>query len=335
MKSLTGSLLGTAFALALLVPVHGAASQETCSEGSPDERVVCLVQLVTALRLEVQRGIADLSIESQRIEAKFDTDLRDAKRVIQESIFEQTTRIGGIEIQLGTGLEAVKSDIQTVAGDLRGDEMRSAIGALAGDVEALREEVRVLMNTATAARDGHVTLKEEVRVLKNAAATVREVQGTLNEEVRVLKDTITAAQDGQVTLKEEVRVLKNTAATAREVQVTLKEEVRVLKDTVTAAQEGQVTLKEEVWVLKNTAATVRDRQVTLKEEVRVLKNTAATAREVQVTLREDIESGVAGLTNDIEGILREIQERESAFIVAVRELNARLDDLQSNMRAER
>ncbi|MCH8112525.1 MAG: hypothetical protein IH905_11320 [Proteobacteria bacterium] len=207
MKSLTGSLLGTAFALALLVPVHGAASQETCSEGSSDERVDCLVRLVTELRLEMQRGVADLTIESQRVETKFDKDLRDAKRVIQESIAEQTARVDGIEIQLGAGLEEVKSEIQTAVGNLRGDEMRSAVNTLAGGLEALTEDVRVL------------------------------------------------------------------------------------------------------------------------------KNMAATAREVQVTLREDIESGVAGLTENIEGILREIQERESAFSIAVGQLNVRLDELGSSTRA--
>lgn len=207
MKSLTGSLLGTAFALALLVPVHGAAAQDACSEGSSDERVSCLVQLVTELRLEMQRGVADLTIESQRVETKFDTDLRDAKRVIQESIAEQTTRVDGFEIRLGTGLEEVRSEIQTAVGNLRGDEMRSAVNTLADGLEALTEDVRVL------------------------------------------------------------------------------------------------------------------------------KNTAATARDVQVTLREDIEGGVAGLTSNIEGILREIQEREAAFTVAVGELNARLDELRSSRRA--
>lgn len=195
MKSLTGSLFGTAFALALLAPIHGAVSQETCSEGSSDERVACLVQLVTDLRLEMQRGVADLTIESQRVETKFDTDLRAAKRVIQESIAEQTARVDGFEIQLGTGLEEVKSEIQT------------AVNAPAAGIQALTEDVRVL------------------------------------------------------------------------------------------------------------------------------KTAAATARGVQATLREDIEGGVTGLTDNIEGILKEIQEREAAFTIAVRELNARLDELGPSGRA--
>ena len=207
MKSLTGAMLGSAFALALLVPVHGAASQETCSEGSSDERIACLVQLVTELRLEMQRGVADLTIESQRVETKFDTDLRDAKRVIQESIAEQTARVDGFEIQLGTGLEEVKGEIQTALGDPRGEETQSALNTLAGGIEALTEDVRVL------------------------------------------------------------------------------------------------------------------------------KTAAAKVQDVQVTLREDIEGGVAGLTDNIEGILKEIQEREAAFTIAVRELNARLDELGSSRRA--
>ncbi len=192
MKSLTGSLLGAAFALALLVPTHDAAAQETCSEGSSDERIACLVQLVTELRLEMQRGVADLTIESQRVGTKFDTDLRNAKRVIQESIAEQSTRMDGFEIQLGAGLEKLEADIQT------------AVNTPAAGIEALTEDVRAL------------------------------------------------------------------------------------------------------------------------------KTAAATAQGVQAALREDIESGVTSLTNNIEGILREIQDREAAFTVAVGELNARLDELGSS-----
>lgn len=204
MKYLNGSLSGTAFALTLFAAVHGAAAQEACSGGSSDERISCLVRLVTELRLEVQRGVADLTIESQRVEAKFDKDLRSAKRVIQESLAEQATRVSGLEIQLGTGLEEMKGEIQAAVDNPRGEETRAAVQTLSGSV------------------------------------------------------------------------------------------------------------------------------VGLTEDVRVLKDNAATARGVQVTLREDVESGVAGLTTNIEGILKEIQGREAAFTIAVREINTRLDELDSN-----
>ncbi len=179
MKSLTGSLLGTAFALALLVPVQGAASQETCSEGSSNERVSCLVKLVTALRLEMQRGVADLTIESQRVEAKFDTDLRDAKRVIQESIAAQTTRVDGLEIQLGAGMEEVKGEIQTAVGNLRGEETKNALDTLAGSIKALSEDVRVLKNAAAAARDVQVTLREDIE--GGVAGLTDNIEGILLE----------------------------------------------------------------------------------------------------------------------------------------------------------
>ena len=228
MKFLTGSLLGTAIALALFVPSHGAASQDTCSEGSSDERVNCLVRPGSELRLEMQRGVADLTIESQRLETKFDTDLRGAKRVIQESIAEQATRVDGVEIQLGTGLEEVKGEIQAAVEELRGGGTQNAIGVLAADVEKL---------------------------------------------------------------------------------------------------------KKDVGTLQNTAATALDTRGSVKEDLRTLQNAVTAARDVQVTLREDIESGVAGLTDNIEGILREIQEREADFTIAVGELNARLNELGPSRRA--
>ncbi len=144
MKSLTGSLLGAAFALGLFVPVHGAAAQGNCAEGSSEERVACLVQLVTDLRVEMQRGVADLTIESQRLEGKFDTDLRDSKRVIQENIVGLSGRIDSLEIQLGAGLEEVKSGIAGLGSGL--DEVKSEIAGLraSGSLEAIRAEIQNL-----------------------------------------------------------------------------------------------------------------------------------------------------------------------------------------------
>ena len=169
MKSLTASLLGTALAFGLLLPMHGASAQESCAEGSAEDRVSCLVELVTNLRLEMQRGVADLTIESQRIESKLNTDLRDSKRVIQESIAEVSSRIDSLEIQVGAGLEEVKGEIAGLGASGSLEAMRAEIQKLKGEVDGLKQTVATGTTVTDALRQdvdtGVTTLTDDIQTI--------------------------------------------------------------------------------------------------------------------------------------------------------------------------
>ena len=250
MKSLTGSLFGAAFSLGLFVPVHGAAAQWNCAEGSSEERVACLVQLVTDLRVEMQRGVADLTIESQRLEGKFDTDLRDSKRVIQENIVGLSGRIDSLEIQLGAGFEEAKSEIAGLGAGLA--EAKSEIAGLGGGLAEAKSGIAGLGGGLAEAKSGIAGLGGGLEEVKSEIAGLR-ASGSL-EAIRT------------------------------EIQ----------------------NLKGDIGALKQNVAS------------------GATATDV---LRQEIDSGVTNLTDDIQKILTEIQNREASFLATVEGLEVRLDRL--------